>query len=132
MLNKERVLERTNNGLDVFRHYISGEWRVGRNFLNPLYEDKRASYNVYFDRRSNSYKMKDFGNDVYSGNCFDIVGKIKGLDCSNGVDFIEILKTIDHDLSLICSLYASFSTAWKQLIINFCELTASFSTFLLL
>ena len=68
MLNKERVLERTNNGLDVFRHYISGEWRVGRNFLNPLYEDKRASCNVYFDRRSNSYKMKDFGNDVYNGN----------------------------------------------------------------
>ena len=45
MLNKERVLERTNNGLDVFRHYISGEWRVGRNFLNPLYEDKENELN---------------------------------------------------------------------------------------
>ena len=100
MLSKERLLERTNNGLNVFRHYISGEWRVGRNFLNPLYEDKRASCNIYFDRRSNTYKMKDFGNDKYSGDCFDIVGKIKGLDCKNGTDFVEILQIINHDLGL--------------------------------
>ena len=100
MLNKERLLERTNNGLNVFRHYISGQWRVGRNFLNPLYEDKRASCNVYYDRRSDCYRMKDFGNDAYSGDCFDIVGKIKGLDCGNPKEFMEILKTIDRDLSL--------------------------------
>ena len=44
MLNKDALLERTNNGLDIFKHYISGQWRIGRNFLNPLYED-RKSYN---------------------------------------------------------------------------------------
>jgi hypothetical protein len=86
--------------LTVFRHYIPGQWRVGRNFLNPLYEDRKASCNVYFDRRSQSYKMKDFGNDAYSGDCFDIVGKIKGLECNNPKDFVEILKIIDRDLSL--------------------------------
>jgi len=37
MLSKDTLLERTNKGLDVFRHYISGEWRVGRNFLNPFF-----------------------------------------------------------------------------------------------
>ena len=100
MLNKDVLLERTNNGLNIFRHYISGQWRVGRNFLNPLYEDSKASCNIYFDRRSSSYKMKDFGNDTYSGDCFDIVGKIKGMDCNNAKDFIEILKTINSDLSL--------------------------------
>jgi hypothetical protein len=100
MLNKDAILERTNNGLDVFRHYISGQWRVGRNFLNPLYEDRKASCNIYFDRRSQSYKMKDFGNDAYSGDCFDIVGKIRGLDCKNSKDFVEILTTINSDLSL--------------------------------
>ncbi|MDR0421084.1 MAG: toprim domain-containing protein, partial [Prevotellaceae bacterium] len=100
MLNKDALLGRTNNGLDVFRHYISGQWRVGRNFHNPLYEDRKASCNIYFDRRSQSYKMKDFGNDFYSGDCFDIVGKIKGLDCNSSTDFIEILKMINRDLSL--------------------------------
>jgi hypothetical protein len=100
MLSKDALLERTNSGLDIFKHYIGGQWRVGRNFHNPLYEDRKASCNIYFDRRSQSYKMKDFGNDFYSGDCFDIVGKIKGLECNNSTDFIEILKTINCDLSL--------------------------------
>ena len=38
---EENPTHAPDNGLDVFRHYISGEWRVGRNFLNPLYEDSR-------------------------------------------------------------------------------------------
>lgn len=100
MLRKEEVLERTNNGLNIFRHYIACQWRVGRNFFNPLYEDRKASCNIYFDRRSGVYRIKDFGNDEYSGDCFFFVGKLKGLDCSNGADFVEILKTINRDMSL--------------------------------
>ena len=42
MLRKEEILERTNNGLSVFKHYLPGNWRIGRNFLNPLYEDSKA------------------------------------------------------------------------------------------
>lgn len=100
MLRKDEILERTNNGLNVFKHYISGSWRVGRNFFNPLYEDKKASCNIYYDRRSGIYKMKDFGNDGYSGDCFFFVGQLKGLDCNNASNFIEILQIIDRDLSL--------------------------------
>ena len=101
MLNKDELLRRTNNGLDVFKHYISSaQWKVGRNFLNPLYEDRKASCNVYFDRRNGVYKIKDFGNDDYSGDCFFFVGKLKGLNCNNGADFVEILKTINRDMSL--------------------------------
>lgn len=100
MLNKDELLRRTNNGLDVFKHYISTQWKTGRNFLNPLYEDRKASCNVYFDRHSGVYRIKDFGNDEYSGDCFFFVGKLKGLDCNNGADFVEILKIIDRDMSL--------------------------------
>lgn len=100
MLNKEEILRRTNNGLDVFRHYIPVQWKTGRNFLNPLYEDRKASCNVYFDRRSGIYRIKDFGNDEYSGDCFFFVGKLKGLNCNNGTDFVEILKVINRDMSL--------------------------------
>ena len=52
MLRKEEILERTSNGLSVFKHYVPGNWRIGRNFLNPLYEDNKASCNIYFDRRN--------------------------------------------------------------------------------
>jgi hypothetical protein len=100
MLYKEDLLKRTNNGLDVFKHYISVPWRIGRNFLNPLYEDKKASCNIFFDRRNGYYRIKDFGNDDYSGDCFFFVGKLKGLDCGNSKDFVEILQVINHDLSL--------------------------------
>ncbi len=100
MLRKEEILERTSNGLSVFKHYVPGNWRIGRNFLNPLYEDNKASCNIYFDRRSGIYKMKDFGNDSYSGDCFFFVGQLKGLDCNNSMNFIEILETIDRDLGL--------------------------------
>jgi hypothetical protein len=100
MLNKDEILKRTNNGLDVFKHYVPGQWRVGRNFLNPLYEDRKASCNIYFDRRNDCYRMKDFGNDAFSGDCFDTVGKLKNLNCSHPKDFIEILETISRDLHL--------------------------------
>jgi hypothetical protein len=100
MLNKDEILKRTNNGLDVFKHYVPGQWRVGRNFLNPLYEDRKASCNIYFDRRHDCYRMKDFGNDAFSGDCFDTVGKLKNLNCGNPKDFIEILEIINRELHL--------------------------------
>lgn len=100
MLNKDELLRRTNNGLDIFRHYIAVPFKTGRNFLNPLYDDRKASCNIYFDRRGGVYRIKDFGNDEYSGDCFFFVGKLKGLECTNGADFIEILKIINRELSL--------------------------------
>ena len=100
MLKKDEILARTDNGLSVFKHYISGNWRIGRNFLNPLYDDKKASCNVYFDRHHGIYKMKDFGNDGYSGDCFFFVGKLLGLNCASANDFVEIMKIIDKDLAL--------------------------------
>ena len=100
MLNKDELLGRTNRGLDVFRHYIPGAWRIGRNFLNPLYKDTKPSCNIYLDRRSSCYRMKDFGNEEYSGDCFSFVGRLYNLDCSRSQDFIQILHIIDTDLKL--------------------------------
>ena len=108
MLSKEEILSRTNNGLRVFKYYIPGQWRVGRNFLNPLYNDTKPSCNVYFDRFNGCYRIKDFGNEEFSGDCFYLVGKMKGLDCTFAPDFVEILKIIDNDLSLGLSKKSSF------------------------
>lgn len=100
MLCKNGVLERTNQGLSVFRHYISGNWTVGKNFKNPFYQDTKASFNIYFDKRRKQYQMKDFGNETYSGDCFVLVGLIMGLNSVNTFDFIQIMKQINHDLHL--------------------------------
>ena len=62
MINKEDILQATRNGLDVFKYYIPFEFRLGKNFKNPFYEDKIASCNVYFDRHNSCFKIKDFGN----------------------------------------------------------------------
>ena len=98
MLDKHKVLNCTHDGLDVFKHYLPADWRVGRNFKNPFYDDTKASCNVYFDRRSGMYRMKDFGDPHYTGDCFSIVGLIKNLDCTK--DFTEILKQINEDMNL--------------------------------
>lgn len=117
---REQILSRTQKGLGVFQYYIPGKWRLGRNFFNPLYQDTKASCSIYLDRRCDVYRMKDFGNDEYSGDCFFFVGKLKGLDCYNAAEFIEIMKTIDHDMSLGCfadgcyPIKASYQKATKS------------------
>jgi hypothetical protein len=98
MLDKNKVLNCTRDGLDIFKHYLPCEWRVGRNFKNPFYQDTKASCNIYFDRRIGMYRMKDFGDPDYAGDCFSIVGKIKNLHCTK--DFTEILKLINEEMNL--------------------------------
>ena len=99
-MNKEDILLLTDKGLAVFKYYIPFSFKLGRNFSNPLYKDSKASCNVYFDRRNGMYKMKDFGNDDYSGDCFALVGKLNGLNCKEPKDFVEILAIIDRDMHL--------------------------------
>ena len=99
-MNKEDILLLTDKGLAVFKYYIPFSFKLGRNFLNPLYKDSKASCNVYFDRRNGMYKMKDFGNDDYSGDCFALVGKLNGLNCKEPKDFVEILAIINQDMRL--------------------------------
>ena len=99
-MDKEDILLLTDKGLAVFKYYIPFSFKLGRNFLNPLYKDSKASCNVYFDRRNGMYKMKDFGNDDYSGDCFALVGKLNGLNCKEPKDFVEILAIIDRDMHL--------------------------------
>lgn len=99
-MNKEDILQATDRGLSVFRHYLPVPFRIGKKFLNPLYKETKASCNVYYDRRHSVYKMKDFGNEEYSGDCFELVGTMTGLSCRNAKDFVEIMRIIDHDLHL--------------------------------
>lgn len=57
MIDKEDILNSTGRGLAVFRHYIGFSLKPGKNFKNPLYEDKNASCNIYFDRHAQVFKI---------------------------------------------------------------------------
>jgi hypothetical protein len=99
-LTKENILKETTAGLDVFKKFIKGDWIVGKPFLNPFYEDTKASCHVYFDNETRVYKIKDFGNADFAGDCFFFIGKIFNKECSNPSDFIDILEIIDRELNL--------------------------------
>lgn len=95
---KEEVLARTNRGLEVFCFYMPIDFVPKRNFRNPLYDDRRASCNIYLDAKTQCYRMKDFGNDMYSGDCFWFAATILGLDVKT--DFRKVLECIIEDLHL--------------------------------
>lgn len=44
---KEEILLRTNKGLEIFCFYMPIDFVIKRNFRNPLYDNKRASCNIY-------------------------------------------------------------------------------------
>ena len=95
---KEEILEHTNRGLEIFCFYMPIDFVPKRNFRNPLYKDKRASCNIYLDTKSQCYRMKDFGNEAYSGDCFWFAATMLGLDVR--ADFKKVLLTIIQDLNL--------------------------------
>jgi hypothetical protein len=99
-ITKESILDATNQGLDVFKHFVRGKWKVGKAFLNPFYRDTKASCFIYFDNKSRVYKIKDFGDATFGGDCFYFVGKIFNKDCSNSNDFREILQIVNKELYL--------------------------------
>ncbi len=76
-------MSRTDGGLDVFRYYLGSKLCVGRKFRNPFYQDTHASCSLYYDRRAGVYKYRDFGNEDYAGDCFDLVAKMHNLSCRN-------------------------------------------------
>ena len=88
---KEEILQRTNRGVDVFYFYMPIDFVPKRNFRNPLYDDKRASCNIYLDAKSDCYRMKDFGNDLYSGDMLFITGGEK-----------DVLSLYAHGFHAIC------------------------------
>ncbi len=98
IIDKDTILAHTQNGLEIFRHYIPFEFKLGKNFKNPFYEDTIASCNVYYNRHKRCFKIKDFGNDNYSGDCFSFVAQIHNLDVRK--DFFQILQLINQDLRL--------------------------------
>ena len=98
MIDKEQVLALTDQGLNIFSHYLGFEVNLHRNFRSPFYDDRRASCHIYYDKKSSTYKYYDHGDPSYAGDCFWFVAQLRGIDLRAG--FREILQIIVQELGL--------------------------------
>lgn len=95
---KQQILDRTRQGLDVFRHYVAVNFMPNKRFKNPLYNDTKASCIIRVNNKTGIYMMKDFGSLEYSGDCFWYVAVLTGMNMKN--DFPKILRKIVEDMAL--------------------------------
>ncbi len=94
---RETVLNATNRGLEVFRFYCSRDFREGKPFRSPFYQDdRRASCFIY--KKDDRYWFKDHGDPKYHGDCFWFVGEKLGIDAAK--NFPQIIERIVKDLHL--------------------------------
>ncbi len=98
MDTRSEILRQTDGGLQVFKYYIPFDFTLKKNFKNPLYDDHRASCNIFFSQTAGIYLMKDFGDDECSGDCFKFAAAMLGLDVKR--DFRQVLNNIIKDLRL--------------------------------
>lgn len=90
----------TNNGFDIFSHYL-GENTVSRKlFCNPFRGDTSPSCRLKERSRNGStiWTMVDYGDSSWCGDVFTIIAKTMKLNPQT--DFRELLKTIDKDMNL--------------------------------
>ena len=114
MIRKDDILKMTEKGISVFRYYLPVDFKVGKNFLNPFYKDTKASCNIYYERKAGVFKMKDFGNEDYSGDCFELVGRLNGLNCKEPKEFVEIMEMINRDLHLGLSAHEGYHVSHSK------------------
>ena len=120
---KEQILYATDDGLQVFRHYIPFASTPGKKFRNPLYDDWRASCFIYKVPRTGIYRMNDFGDPTCSGDCFRFVAALYGMDLQK--DFPRILEKIIRDLSLSISLSECAPGSIRSQVESRCSFDAS-------
>ena len=122
MIDKRLILSLTDQGLEVFRHYLP-PFELRKNFRNPLYDDHKASCNIFFDKRNGCWRMHDFGDSTYSGDCFWLVSRLYGYNLRS--EFVQIMKQISHDLSL--GLYDDDEEILRQALIEISSEERSYS-----
>lgn len=99
MMEREKILDRTNNGYDIFTHYL-GERVSKKVFCNPFRTDNAPSCRLKLRQRNgrNIWTMVDYGDSAWCGDVFSIIAKSMRLNPST--DFRELLASIDKDMKL--------------------------------
>lgn len=94
---KQNILDKTQNGLDVFNYYLPYSLPMLKNFKSPFYDDGKASCSVFMGKDGN-WRYKDFGDGGEGGDCFWFVARLKGFNLQS--DFPKVLDAIIGDLHL--------------------------------
>ena len=98
MMEREKILDRTNRGYDILTHYI-GKDVQHKMFANPFRSDASPSCRLYYNKDNGGiWFMVDYGAREWSGDCFSIAAKCMNMNTTT--DFRELLKTIDKDMDL--------------------------------
>ena len=100
MKEAKTILEKTEGGLDFFKHYL-GDDCTAKKFRNPYRKDSRASCRLYENKDKGGtkyYYLQDYGDSEFCGNCFAIVAKLLNYSIKN--DFKRLLEQIDRDMNL--------------------------------
>lgn len=94
-----KIMMKTNDGLDIFVHYLGDECRKNK-FKSPFRDDNKASCHLYRNNKNGMsyYYLHDFGDSSLCGNAITTAARKLGMNPHT--DFKLILETIDRDLSL--------------------------------
>lgn len=106
-LDKNKILELTDGGLDVYKGYLgeltpNGEGRM-KNISSPFRQDQNPSFSVYLGD-DEKWRFKDFGDDIYQGDIFDFIALMEDFEIDT--DFNQILlkaiEVADLDKNKVC------------------------------
>lgn len=94
-----KILEKTNDGLNIFVYYLGENCLKGK-FKSPFRDDNRASCRLYRNNKNGMsyYYLHDFGDSSLCGNAITTAARKLGMNPHT--DFKLILETIDRDLCL--------------------------------
>lgn len=114
--NKNKILELTNGGLDVYESYVgeltpNGEGKR-KNISSPFRRDINPSFNIYLGD-DDKWRFMDFGDDTYQGDVFDFVAFIENLEIDT--DFNEILLKIIEAVNLDKNKVSIKDPIWDSL-----------------
>lgn len=112
-LTKENILSATDRGLRIFEHFLRNtSFRgINKGFHNPFYEDTKPSCRVYFNKDTQQYNFKDFGDSAFHMDSFALVAHLHQLS-TKGADFSTILEIINQQLGLNLESISSIHTPY--------------------
>ena len=93
-IDKQEILIKTENGLQIYKRYISTPFILNKAFKSPLREDKNPSFSIFQDKTTGKYLFKDFARDEQTGDA------IRFTMLKYQLHFIEALQKIASDFGI--------------------------------
>lgn len=89
-MNLDDLNDKLDNGMSVYRHYISPNIVLRKKYVSPLREEKVPSFSLYRSPRTQKICFTDFGGE--RGDYWEFVKLMFGLE------FIDAKKKVEDDI----------------------------------